>query len=178
MGDTVLIVELKERMRALRVALKLTQEQLADRGELERVEISNLESGRNQATSTRILKGLAKGFELSLQDMADVIDGALSVDEAVRRRGSAAQARAAGPHPNRALAADLARADGIADAAIASVLAESVAPDDAGRSVLWWARRMKFRENQMEVGEPSRAPDHESGVMRVRKGPRVVGKKT
>ena len=165
MGDTVLGVELEERVRALRVALKLTQEQLADRSGLERVEISNLESGRNQATSTRILKGLARGFELSLQDMSDVIDGELTVDEAVRRRGAPVAPKP--PGNMREQAAELARADGIADAAIDAVLAEPVGSEDAHRSVLWWARRMKFRENQMELG----AGELESGTMRVRPAP-------
>lgn len=160
----MLDVELKERVRALRAALKMTQEQLADASGLDRVEVSNLEVGRNQATSTRILKGLARGFGLDLQAMSDFVDGALSVEEAVQLRGAGgAGPQSSDPYPARVHAAKLADEDGVQEAAIRAVLGEQVRPEDAGRSVLWWARRMKMKELELETRAESAEQEKAAG---------------
>jgi transcriptional regulator with XRE-family HTH domain len=154
-------MELKERLRALRKELDLTQEQLADRGDLERVEVVNLESGRNQATSIRILKGLARGFRLTLQDAMDLIDGKLSVQEARSRSGQAPEHPAVpDPLPHRAAAARLATEDGVYDAAIRSVLEEVPLSDSVGKSTLWWADRMRLRQHELvtNTGQIARTP--------------------
>lgn len=57
------------RVRAIRVSLGLTQQQLADRAGLARLEIVNVETGRNQMTSHRIRIGLARGLGLSLEQL-------------------------------------------------------------------------------------------------------------
>ena len=107
---TLSAVELKDRLRALRKKIGITQEALAAKGGLDRVEVSNLESGRNQATSVRILRGLAIGFGLSLQDTADFIDGQLDVETALGRVGRPPLPRAA-----RETAAALAREIGVSE---------------------------------------------------------------
>lgn len=145
-------------MRGLRNALGLTQEKLAERAGLERIEVVNVESGRNQATSIRILKGLAQGFGLSLEDAMAFIDGELTVEqaaEAVARRGHAQ------PLPNRALAAELCRADGVYEGAIQDVLAAPVGPSDEARSTIWWIDRIRHRALEM-------VRTHAAGMTRVR----------
>lgn len=57
------------RVRTLRLSLGLTQQQLADRAGLARLEIVNIETGRNQMTSHRIRVGLARGLGLSLEQL-------------------------------------------------------------------------------------------------------------
>jgi len=51
--------------------------------------------------------------------------------------------------PKRTAAAALAREDGVYEGAIESVLAEQVSSQDAGRSTLWWADRMRLRQREM-----------------------------
>lgn len=68
--------------KALRLGLGLTQEQLAERAGLERVEVVNVERGRNQATSARVRDGLARGLGLEPVVMEQVLRGELSIDEA------------------------------------------------------------------------------------------------
>jgi DNA-binding XRE family transcriptional regulator len=141
-------VELKDRVKALRKSLNLTQEVLAERGGLERVEVSNLESGRNQATSVRILRGLAKGFGLELQDALDFVDGTLSVDAAAAKTVRAGrEARSA-----RELAAELAREIGVSERAVAAVLAEPVTAEREAWPALWWADAMRRRELDLLSG--------------------------
>lgn len=135
-------MDLKDRIKALRKELGLTQEALAERGGLERVEVSNLESGRNQATSVRILRGLAKAFALSLQDAAEFVDGTLSVEEAAQR----SRAGGSGPRPPREIAADLAREIGVSELAISDVLRDPITPERENWRALWWADEMRRRE--------------------------------
>jgi transcriptional regulator with XRE-family HTH domain len=74
-----------ERVRALRLRLGLTQEELGARSGLPRTKIVEIESGTNKAGSWAIRRGLAIGFRLRVETLADLLDGALSVDDAERR---------------------------------------------------------------------------------------------
>jgi DNA-binding XRE family transcriptional regulator len=164
-------MDLKDRLRKLRKALGATQEDIAERGGLDLVEVSNLESGRNQATSIRILKGIAAGFGLSLQDASDLVDGALPVE------GALAKIRGAAPHvttpdERRLHAAEIARQDGVSEAAVQHVLTEP--PGDPQRSTLWWAMRMKRLDLYRLMGDAAKggmavsAPDESGEVRRPR----------
>jgi transcriptional regulator with XRE-family HTH domain len=62
-------------LRALRAGLGVSQAQVAERAGLQRVEVVNLESGRNQATSARVQRGLARAFGLSAEEIAEVLSG-------------------------------------------------------------------------------------------------------
>jgi transcriptional regulator with XRE-family HTH domain len=77
-GETV-----GDRVRALRKTLGLTQEQLADAGELDRTEVTRVENGYNQATSGRIREKLARGFGLSLENTYAFLDGKIDVEAAL-----------------------------------------------------------------------------------------------
>ncbi len=78
------------RVRALREALGLTQEGLALRGGLGRLTILRVENGENKATSHAVRAGLAKAFDLSMDDSDALLDGRLSVKRALDRSGKAA----------------------------------------------------------------------------------------
>lgn len=144
-------MELRETIRGLRKALGMTQETLADRSALERVEISNLESGRNQATSVRIFRGLARGFGLDLQQAADLLDGVLSVEAAA---AAARQGPRAG-RTGRELAADLAREAGVSERAISQILAEPITPETERRPTLWWADCMRRLDLDLLAAAPA-----------------------
>lgn len=85
--------EIGERVRALRKAVGLTQEQVAIAAGLERVEVVQIETGKNKATSARMQKGLAKSFHLSVDEIGRVLSGALDTEPAAalyRKRARAA----------------------------------------------------------------------------------------
>jgi transcriptional regulator with XRE-family HTH domain len=74
------------RVRELRAALRLTQEQLAAAGGLpDRVRVAKVESGKNQASSYAMRNALAKGFGLCIDDFDAYLDGRLAVADAVAR---------------------------------------------------------------------------------------------
>lgn len=68
-------------MLAIRSALGLSQAQLAKRAELDRIEILNVEKGRNKASSARIRDGLARGFGLSIEETSAGLDGHLTPED-------------------------------------------------------------------------------------------------
>jgi transcriptional regulator with XRE-family HTH domain len=67
------------RVKLLRVALGLTQEALAQasEGAIDRVVVVQIETGKNQATSYAIRAGLAVGFDVPVEALADYLDGKL-----------------------------------------------------------------------------------------------------
>jgi hypothetical protein len=96
----------------------------------------------------RILRGLAKGFGLELQDALDFVDGTLSVDAAAAKTVRAGrEARSA-----RELAAELAREIGVSERAVAAVLAEPVTAEREAWPALWWADAMRRRELDLLSG--------------------------
>lgn len=83
---TVFHVATKDRVRAIREALGLTQEELAERTlRLERVEVQKIESGKNKATTDRVRAGLATAFGVTRDTVALYLDEAISFDEMMRR---------------------------------------------------------------------------------------------
>lgn len=73
------------RVRELRQSLGLSQSSLADAGGLKRVEVVHVENGDNKASSARMRRGLAIGLGLSREDMDALLDGNMSVAQALRR---------------------------------------------------------------------------------------------
>lgn len=80
--------DVKHLVRELRRSLEYTQEQVAtrSRGILRRVDVNKVESGANAANSARVRTGLAAAFDLSRDDLAEYLDGSISVDEVLARR--------------------------------------------------------------------------------------------
>lgn len=74
-----------EKARAIREALGCTQEAIAERGGLERAEVNKVETGRNEATTWRIRRGLARAYGVTVETLSDCFDGILSVEELVRQ---------------------------------------------------------------------------------------------
>ncbi len=67
------------------------------------------------------------------------------------------------PQSPRELAAELAREAGVSEAAIASILAESVPPERANWPALWWANQMVRRDAEMLPGPPPPAKSKAGG---------------
>lgn len=71
------------------------------------------------------------------------------------------------PEQARQIAAELAKQHGVHQAAILSVVAEEIAPEQQAASVLWWTDHMRWREREMLdlMSRPSasRAAPDESG---------------
>lgn len=78
-------METKDLIKALRSRFKISQDSLARRCGLARVEITKLETGRNKATSFEIRASLARGFGLQTDDMSGYLSGKISLDEIVAR---------------------------------------------------------------------------------------------
>lgn len=74
-----------DRVKAIRKALGLTQEEVASRPGMRRDAVVKVESGANQAGSAAIRAGLARAFGLTLDDVASVLEGRLDAEGAVRR---------------------------------------------------------------------------------------------
>lgn len=74
-----------DRVKAIRAALGLTQEDVAARAGIRRDAVVKVESGANQAGSAAIRAGLARAFGLTLDDVASVLEGRLDAEGAVRR---------------------------------------------------------------------------------------------
>lgn len=70
------------RVQALRKALGLTQDKLADRARIRRTEINRVERGKNLATSHALREALARGFELELAHLDAYLSGAITVERA------------------------------------------------------------------------------------------------
>jgi transcriptional regulator with XRE-family HTH domain len=81
------------RVKALRLRLGRTQDQMADRGGLPRTYWQKVESGKNKATTVAIQEGLAKGFDLSMADLRLYLSCAIDENEAYARRQVAPAAK-------------------------------------------------------------------------------------
>jgi transcriptional regulator with XRE-family HTH domain len=72
-------------LRAVRGALGWTQEHMANRSGLQRIEVLNVEKGRNKASSARIRVALARGLGVRLVDVCAGLDGHAEPDDVLRR---------------------------------------------------------------------------------------------
>lgn len=72
-----------QRLRALRSCFGWSQETLAERAGVARIEVLRAEGGRNRLSSFKMRAGLAKAFGLSVEHFAAYLDGELSYDSAV-----------------------------------------------------------------------------------------------
>jgi transcriptional regulator with XRE-family HTH domain len=86
-----------QRLRALRLHLRWSQNDLSGRAELRRIEISAIESGRNLGSSWRVRTLLAQGLGVSKDDLDAYFEGTIPLDEIaakIRPRDPAKPARA------------------------------------------------------------------------------------
>jgi transcriptional regulator with XRE-family HTH domain len=77
-----------DRVRAVRKALGLTQDELAARAGIRRDTVVKVESGANQASTAAIRGGLARAFGLTLDEIGHLVEGRMSAADAVRRGSS------------------------------------------------------------------------------------------
>lgn len=71
-------------VKARRLARGMTQEALALAGGLERVEVVGIENGKNNATTARVRRALARGARVGLEDLFEHLDGDLPLEELVK----------------------------------------------------------------------------------------------
>jgi len=96
-------VSVAEKVKALRVALKLTQDELGERAgypENGRVYVSKIERGDNKVSTIKAREQLAKGFGLTPDDLSAFLEDRMSVEEALRcvgRKGDKVDAPATIP---------------------------------------------------------------------------------
>jgi len=76
-----------DRVRALRVHLGLSQTDVARAGGTDVDNIKKVEAGRNQVSSLDRAESLARGFGLTVNDLRAYLDGDLTVEQTVERRG-------------------------------------------------------------------------------------------
>jgi transcriptional regulator with XRE-family HTH domain len=81
-------VDVSERVRALRKRVDLTQAQVAERAGLDRVEVSQIEGGKNSCGSWRVRAGLARAFGVRVDTVADYLDGAIGLQDVLDRRAA------------------------------------------------------------------------------------------
>lgn len=92
-------MELKDAVRTLRVALGMTQEELAQRAEgLTRATVAKIETGANKGTAAGMAKVLAEALHLREEELSRLVDGALSIEDA----SALANARQTAAHTKRA----------------------------------------------------------------------------
>jgi transcriptional regulator with XRE-family HTH domain len=157
-------METGERILALRLALGLTQESVADKsdGSIRRADMPKAEKGQNAAKTDRWRKGLATAFGLTRDDVADYLEGRLSLEEAVRRCGTKPAAMATGTSfPNRDRAIASARAEGLekddpaAFAAAAHSLTDMVFLSGEDRDYSWWRMQFSLSFDRARSSDPS-----------------------
>jgi transcriptional regulator with XRE-family HTH domain len=104
---TVWHVDVKTRVKALRTALGLSQEELAKRAAhgWHRVYISKIERGDNAVTSYEAREALAQGFGLPISDLVAYLEGRLTLEQATARR-KAAEPASPTPEPPVAVRAE------------------------------------------------------------------------
>jgi transcriptional regulator with XRE-family HTH domain len=86
----------RERIRAVRegLGLELLQDQMADRCELARTTYNKIENQKgNAATGTEALRGLARGWGVSMENAFDYLDGKIDLGDITVLREMAASGR-------------------------------------------------------------------------------------
>lgn len=71
-------------LKALREELSLTQEAVAQRAGLKRVEIVKVERGFNKGSSARIRRGLERGLGLLPEEVEAIFNGKMTAAEAAK----------------------------------------------------------------------------------------------
>jgi transcriptional regulator with XRE-family HTH domain len=123
--------------------------ELAKAAGVSSTQISELQS-QGIGAGWKTVEGLAKAFGMTMPELMTVANEWAASQPTPPPSPSLATSR-------RAHAADLAKEDGISDEAIRSVLAEPIREEDAQRSTLWWALRMRRRDIALVEGPPRRA---------------------
>jgi plasmid maintenance system antidote protein VapI len=143
-----------------------TAAELAKLGEISGAQVSEVQ---NHAVGVgwKTADALAKAFGMTMPTLIAAATEWAAQDPAP---APPSVAQAAGRAHRRAVAADLAREDGISEEAIRDVLAAPASPADADASTVWWILRMRRRD--LELAEaPRLATPEESGEVRTSRPP-------
>jgi transcriptional regulator with XRE-family HTH domain len=163
-------------VKELRRLLSLTQDDVAERGGLDRSEVAHLETGRNKATSARMRASLALGLGLPRDVLEAALDGKVTPEAAVEAARLPAMApktlgRVSGtsravredPYPSRAAWLILARAKGLEEDVLDAL--PTVVCDGGDPGLDFWPkeyRRMLEARRQIEQLAAEDEPDASS----------------
>ena len=86
-------VERGGRIRALRKALALSQDALAEQSGILRTNLSNIETGKDKFTSPETQEKLARALALSIADLLAFTHGELDIETVLTRRRVPASSR-------------------------------------------------------------------------------------
>jgi transcriptional regulator with XRE-family HTH domain len=75
-----------ERIRALRKALRMTQQDVANRTGIRRTNVVRLESGALKATLSSTRRLLGNAFGMSLDVIDDYLEGVITLEDALAHR--------------------------------------------------------------------------------------------
>ncbi len=184
-------------IRELRLALRLTQEGVAKRATdagypLTRNDVVKVETGANQATSDRARAGLAAGFGLSRDDVANLLDGRVGIEETINIAGRArpnftslgaspASVRhgAVDPNAERLEAIEMLRRLGASEAVLARLQAHPGPPTGKTWSLKHWFELGRNYEAALKLEEEDveeRAPTARIRAIHVEDAEAIVGK--
>jgi transcriptional regulator with XRE-family HTH domain len=159
-----------------------TATELAKLAGVSGAQISELKN-RGIGAGWQTAEGLARVFGMTMPELLEAA-AAWTAKSGAPPSSARGTPRPVAPAQRRALAADLAREDGVSNEAIASVLKE---PEDLERSTIWWILRMRRRD--LELAEqrsqdppaalplPERAAPEESGEARIKRRRAGSGRK-
>lgn len=135
-----------DRLRTIRDRVKWTQETVSERSEeLSRIEVNNAECGRSACTTVRIVRGLAKAYGYSTDDLDDYLRGRIDLAELDRR----ALERSTDPgtiiatdtrYPDRAKALTTPLAS-LLPAEVVEALRTMRIAENVHHDAFWWAER-------------------------------------
>jgi transcriptional regulator with XRE-family HTH domain len=167
--DPVTAPTLGSRLRHLREALDMTQEEVSLRSVdedgriLRRIEVGHVESGRNMASTRRVRASLARAFNVSEDDLFDYLEGRVTLAEFSKLRGRARRPalRTDERKSPREQAIELVLADGYGTPVevrrAAARARETLPVDEQERlGVLEWAKRIEATLRQLRrAGDPA-----------------------
>jgi transcriptional regulator with XRE-family HTH domain len=153
-----------ERVRDLRKALDLTQGQAAEMtdGKVDQVIFSQIETGKNKATSYAIRAGLARAFGTRIEDLAAYLDGEIDLGILLRRRSQLAPGATVvvrdERYPNLMLALEFARTSGIPEDFLARFTPIALSREDDPSPAEWWEYiQAEVRHERLHRKDPQAA---------------------
>jgi transcriptional regulator with XRE-family HTH domain len=175
---------LGSRLRQLREALELTQDEVSMRSVdqdgriLRRIEVGHVESGRNMASTLRVRTSLARAFGATEAELFDYLDGRVSLADFLKERARPSRTAAGidDAKSQREQAIELVIADGYGTAIevrkAASIARDGLPPAKADAlGILEWANLIEATLRQMRR---ARDPAASSGIS-AKAGARGIG---
>jgi transcriptional regulator with XRE-family HTH domain len=161
-------VDIKDRVKQLREALDLTQEQVATAGwgsKDDRPQVSKIETGANNVSTSSARKKLARGLAVPLTLLEDLLDDRITIEQAIARARKTGDGATPATHVDRTEADAPTHDDDAPGADVAAVQREISRLQADG--VLTWEQAQRAAA---EVTEFARSIDPLTGPKEVARG--------